>query len=147
VPTVHGIHQYGVIPTSQKKNKLPAHLKVLKAFIEGRSFKEISEEFEEVKYRSTAQWIVRKCQGKITESIDVISEAIEKDVLTQEQIQILIEELMGALLRKDFKEMGNLFNVEEISKEPSPFEVEMEFFDEFFERIRKYFEKMVLTEE
>jgi predicted AAA+ superfamily ATPase len=132
-----------VIITSQKKNKLPAHLKILKAFIEGRSFKEISEEFEDVKYRSTAQWIVRKCQGKINDSIDVISEALEKDVLTQEQTQILIEELMGAIIRK----MENLFNVEEISKELSPLEVEMQFFNEFFKRIRKYFEMMTSIEE
>ncbi len=132
---------------SHKKNKLPAHLKILKAFIEGRSFKEISEEFEEVKYRSTAQWIVRKCQGKINDSIDVISEALQKDVLTQEQIQLLMEVLMGTLLRKGIREMENLFNAEEIRREISPFEVEIEFFDEFFERIRKYFEKMMLTEE
>ena len=132
-----------MITTSQKKNKLPAHLKVLKAFIEGRSFKEISEEFEDVKYRSTAQWIVRKCQGKINDSIDVISEALEKDVLTQEQTQILMEELMGAIIRK----MENLFNVEEISKDSSPLEVETKFFNEFFNRIRKYFEKILLLEE
>ena len=131
---------------SHKKNKLPAHLKILKAFIEGRSFKEISEEFEEVKYRSTAQWIVRKCQGKINDSIDVISEALQKDVLTQEQIQLLMEVLMGTLLRKGIREMENLFNAEEIRREISPFEVEIEFFDEFFERIRKYFEKMMLSE-
>ncbi len=131
---------------SHKKNKLPAHLKILKAFIEGRSFKEISEEFEEVKYRSTAQWIVRKCQGKINDSIDVISEALQKDVLTQEQIQLLMEVLMGTLLRKGIREMENLFNAEEIRREISPFEVEIEFFDEFFERIRKYFEKMMLME-
>ena len=131
---------------SHKKNKLPAHLKILKAFIEGRSFKEISEEFEEVKYRSTAQWIVRKCQGKINDSIDVISEALQKDVLTQEQIHLLMEVLMGTLLRKGIREMENLFNAEEIRREISPFEVEIEFFDEFFERIRKYFEKMMLTE-
>ena len=129
---------------SDKKNKLPAHLKILKAFIEGRSFKEISEEFEEVKYRSTAQWIVRKCQGKINDSIDVISEALQKDVLTQEQIQLLMEVLMGTLLRKGIREMENLFNAEEIRREISPFEVEIEFFDEFFERIRKYFEKMLM---
>ncbi len=131
---------------SHKKNKLPAHLKILKAFIEGRSFKEISEEFEEVKYRSTAQWIVRKCQGKINDSIEVISEALQKDVLTQEQIQLLMEVLMGTLLRKGIREMENLFNAEEIRREISPFEVEIEFFDEFFERIRKYFEKMMLSE-
>lgn len=131
---------------SHKKNKLPAHLKILKAFIEGRSFKEISEEFEEVKYRSTAQWIVRKCQGKINDSIDVISEALQKDVLTQEQIQLLMEVLMGTLLRKGIREMENLFNAEEIRREIAPFEVEIEFFDEFFERIRKYFEKMMLSE-
>jgi len=129
---------------SHKKNKLPAHLKILKAFIEGRSFKEISEEFEEVKYRSTAQWIVRKCQGKINDSIEVISEALQKDVLTQEQIQLLMEVLMGTLLRKGIREMENLFNAEEIRREISPFEVEIEFFDEFFERIRKYFEKMLM---
>ena len=81
------------------------------------------------------------------ESIDVISKALHTDVLTQEQILILMEELMGALLRKNFEEMENLFNVEEIRKEPSPLEVEMEFFDEFFERIRRYFEKMLLLEE
>ncbi|MCK5587676.1 MAG: hypothetical protein KAI34_03005 [Candidatus Lokiarchaeota archaeon] len=129
---------------SHKKNKLPAHLKILKAFIEGRSFKEISEEFEEVKYRSTAQWIVRKCQGKINDSIDVISEALQKDVLTQEQIQLLMEVLMGTLLSKGIREMENLFNAEETRREISPFEVETAFFNEFFERIRKYFEKMLM---
>ena len=148
---VHGIHQLEVIQTSQNKDrdKLPiAHLKIFKAFLDGKdSFKEISEEFKEAKYRSTAQWIVRKCQKHISDSIEVISKALHAEVLTQEQIQILMEELMGALLRKGFNEMENLFNVEEIRKEPSPLEVEMEFFDEFFERIRRYFEKMLLMEE
>ena len=57
-----------------------------------------------------------------------------------------MEVLMGTLLRKGIREMENLFNAEEIRREISPFEVEIEFFDEFFERIRKYFEKMMLTE-
>ncbi len=134
--------EYGVITTSQKKNKLPAHLKVLKAFIEGRSFKEISEEFEEVKYRSTAQWIVRKCQGKINESINVISEALQKDVLAEEQIIQLMGVLMGSLLKKSIDDMENLLSTE-ISNETPFSDIEVENFDAFFIRIRKYFEKLL----
>jgi hypothetical protein len=128
---------------SQKKNKLPTtHLRVLKAFFEGLSFKEISEEFDEVKYRSTAQWIVRKCQGKINESINVISEALQKDVLAEEQIIQLMGALMGSLLKKSIDDMENLFNTE--TSQETPFsDIEVENFDEFFKRIRKYFEKLL----
>ncbi|MFX1518608.1 MAG: hypothetical protein ACFFCD_01600 [Promethearchaeota archaeon] len=128
---------------SQKKNKLPTtHLKVLKAFFEGLSFKEISEEFDEVKYRSTAQWIVRKCQGKINESINVISEASQKDVLAVDQIIQLMGALMGALLKKNVDEMENLLSTE--ARLETPFsEIEVNDIDEFFKRIRKYFEKML----
>ena len=128
---------------SQKKNKLPAtHLKVLKAFIEGLSFKEISEEFDEVKYRSTAQWIVRKCQGKINESVNVITEALQKDILAEGQIIQLMGALMGALLKKNIEEMENLLNTG-ISQEAPFSDIEIENVDELFTRIRKYFEKML----
>jgi hypothetical protein len=132
---------------SQKKTKLPStHLKILKAFFEGYSFKEISEEFEDAKYRSTAQWIVRKCQGKINDSINVITDALQKDVVTQEQIQLLMGALMGALLRKGIDGMENLLNTEEISQETSFFDIEVEDFEKFFERVQKYFKKMLLEE-
>jgi hypothetical protein len=128
---------------SQKKNKFPkAHLKVLKAFIEGLSFKEISDEFDDVKYRSTAQWIVRKCQGKINDSIYFISEALQNDVLAEEHIIQLMGALMGALLKRSINEMESLLNTE-LSQEPPFSDIEVEDIDELFKIMRKYFEKML----
>jgi len=136
-----------MILMSQKKKErqpIPPHVtyKVLKAFIEGLTFKEISEEFDEIKYRSTAQWIVRKCQGKINESIEVITEALQKDILAEEHIIYLMRTLMGSFLTKSIDDMEHLLNTE-ISKKNPFSDIEVENFDEFFKRIRNYFEKLL----